>query len=103
MLFGRVDIREAFAWKWILHIFELWSGLKINYEKSQIYFMGEQMLITLWKVLGCPRREFLIKYLRLPLKETKLRKEYWIGTKEKIKKKKKLEGRRVDLSHWESE
>lgn len=41
--FGKVNIQEALVWKWILHSFELWSGLKINYEKSNIIFIGESI------------------------------------------------------------
>lgn len=64
-------------WKWILHTFELWSELKINYDKSHIIFMGkiDVYYLIIEKIIGCPRGVFSIKYLGVPLRETKLRKE----------------------------
>lgn len=38
MIFSRMEIEEVMIWKWILHTFEIWFALKINYEKSEIFF-----------------------------------------------------------------
>lgn len=73
ILFGRVNIEEVVIRKWVLHTFEKWSGLKINYEKSNIIFMGEMKLdnLIVEKILGCRRDEFPIKYLGVSLRDTK--------------------------------
>lgn len=55
-------------WKWILHSFELWSGLKINCNKSHTIFMGRIDVnnLIIERIIGCPRGEFSIKYLGAP-------------------------------------
>lgn len=88
ILIGRVDIKDAIVWKWILQTFELWSGLKINYNKSHIIFMGELNVdnVITEKIMGCTREGFPIKYLGVPLRGTKLRKENWTVIIEGTKK-----------------
>lgn len=50
--------------------------------------MGELNIdyVIIEKILGCIRERFLIKYLGVPLRDTKLRKEDWTGIIERIQK-----------------
>lgn len=86
MIFAKTTIEEVVVWKWILHTFEMWFGLKINYNKSQIFFVGEidMKAIIVEKILGCSRGEFPMKYLEVLIKKTSLKKEDWSNMIEKI-------------------
>lgn len=44
--FVKTNIDEAVVMKWALASFELWSGLKINFGKSQLVFLEKQDLRT---------------------------------------------------------
>lgn len=81
IIFGQPNIKEAIVWRWILHTFEEWFGLKINYDQSYIYFLREVDMksLIIEKVLECARGIFTIKYLGVPLRENRLRKEDWMG------------------------
>lgn len=65
LIFGQADIKEAIIWKWILHTFEERSSLKINYEKSNIFFFGgtDMNSLIMARVLACASRTFPIKYI----------------------------------------
>lgn len=57
LLFGQVNVDQAVILKWILHAFELWSGLKIYFQKSQLIFLGKPILSQVllreyWIVVG---------------------------------------------------
>jgi len=55
--------------KFILYCFEAMSGLKINYEKSEVFSVGldppEQQRVA--EIFGCKTCSFPIKYLGLPV------------------------------------
>lgn len=71
IIFGNIDIKKTIIWKWIIHTIQIWSRLTINYEKSQIIFMGEVNMEG-WiveQILEYPRGTFPIKYLGVPLTE----------------------------------
>lgn len=71
--------------EWILKTLELWSGLKINFEKSNIINLGE---------LGCWEKGFwdakgLVSQSKTSVfqSEKKLKKEDWMEMIDKIQKK----------------
>jgi hypothetical protein len=64
--------------KWILTCFELMSGMRINYHKSELVpiNISEAEEVQIYaNVFGCPVGAFPIKYLGIPLHYTKLRRE----------------------------
>lgn len=65
ILFGKKDVEEVIVRKWILHTFEKWSNLGINYEKRQLIFIGDTNMskMIIERILGCSRGTFPIKYL----------------------------------------
>lgn len=52
----------------------MWLGLKINYEKSNIIFLGDMDMsgLIVKKILGCT---FLIKYLGVPISHNWFKKD----------------------------
>lgn len=89
MIFSRMEIEEVMIWKWILHTFEIWFALKINYEKKSniLSRRGEYKDGDSRKILGCSRGEFWIKYLGVLLRRSKLKKKDWMVMIKKIQKK----------------
>lgn len=76
LLFLENDIEKISNLKWILVCFEQMSGMKINYEKSDLLTIGmsEDDSNTIAKVFCCKKSEFPLKYLGVPLHHSKLRK-----------------------------
>lgn len=64
-----------FLWK----IFEWASGLKINMDKSELYYVGcsSDKAIRLANILGCAVGTLPFRYLGLPLYHKLLRKKDW--------------------------
>ena len=83
--------------KWVLFCYKKWSGLKINYRKNSLIFLGEistsGLLISL--VLNCLVQRLTIRYLGLPLTFGMLKKLQWRPLVERIKKR--LAGWKVNL------
>ena len=56
ILFGIDNLPRAMVLKGVLRCFELWSGLKINFQKSSLIFLGDisasSFLISL--LFKCP-------------------------------------------------
>jgi hypothetical protein len=77
--------------KTILLCFENMSGLKINFDKSEVVVMGVTLELQhrVAGMLNCKRGEFPIKYLGLPISDKPLRVADWNFLPEKI-------GHRVD-------
>lgn len=63
----------------LLKTFELVSGLKINMDKSELYYVGSNphRVIKLANILGCAVGNLPFRYLGLPLYNKRLRKEDW--------------------------
>jgi hypothetical protein len=64
--------------KWTLTCFELLSGMRVNYHKSElvpINYEKEDEIQECAEVFGCPVGDFPIKYLGIPLHYLKLRRE----------------------------
>jgi hypothetical protein len=75
-----VDKEEEYArnLKWILACFEIMSGLRINYHKSELVpmnFREEGEIHTYANIFGCPVGALAIKYLGIPLHFQKLKRE----------------------------
>lgn len=89
LILGKADPAQAMILKWILHSFQLWSGLKINFEKSQMatWLMEDNKAEAIRWVLGCQRCEFPITYLGIPLRTRKLKKVDWQPIIDKIGRK----------------
>jgi hypothetical protein len=60
--------------KFLLLCFEAMSGLKINFDKSEVMIMGyipkEQERIT--NNLNCRQSDFLVNYLWMPVRESRI-------------------------------
>jgi hypothetical protein len=71
------DLDKAANLKWLLVYFEQLSGMKINYNKSDLLVVGvdEDRANEFARIFCCKRSEFPIKYLGVPLHFAKLRRE----------------------------
>jgi hypothetical protein len=60
--------------KFILYCFEWFSGLKINYHKSEAYIfrMTEEEEPRIANMLNCQLDSLAIKYLGIPLSDRKM-------------------------------
>lgn len=69
-------MEKASTLKWLLVCFEQMSGMKINYDKSDLITIGinEDRTNYFAKPFCCNRSNFPIKYLGVPLHHSKLRK-----------------------------
>ena len=77
LIFGQESIPQSVVLKWVLHCFEKWSGLKINYHKSSsLIFLVDisvnSFLISL--MFNSLVQKLPITYLDLPLCTGKLNK-----------------------------
>ncbi|GKV49874.1 hypothetical protein SLEP1_g56597 [Rubroshorea leprosula] len=69
ILFGSATEENVWAMKGILRAFELCSGLKINFHKSQLLgiCVGEDWLDKMSWILCCKKGTFPFKYLGIPI------------------------------------
>ena len=77
LVFGQESITQSVVLKWVLHCFEKWSGLKINYHKSSsLIFLVDisvnSFLISL--IFNSLVQKLPVTYLGLPLCTNKLNK-----------------------------
>jgi hypothetical protein len=77
LLFIKNDVRQAHNLKWLLSIFEHLSGMRINFNKSDLVPINVTIeeVNVLAQVFGCKVSEFPLKYLGVPLHFGKLRKQ----------------------------
>jgi hypothetical protein len=71
-------VEKAKNLKWILNYFELMSGMRVNYHKSEVVPINieqKEDVERFARIFGCPVGEFPIKYLGIPLHHSKLRRE----------------------------
>ena len=73
------DVDKAVNLKLLLYIFELMSGLKVNYQKSEIFTVGgdESTLKYYAELFNCDVGSFPIKYLGMPVSYSTLRDSDW--------------------------
>jgi hypothetical protein len=74
LLFLENNLENASTLKWLLVCFEQMSGMKINYDKSDMLIVGldEDQANEFARLFCCKRRDFPIKYLGVPLHYNKL-------------------------------
>lgn len=91
------DIKQAVVFKWILRCFETWSGLKHNFHKSSLFWLGERsfLLSFIIHIFGCKEEDFPLKYLGVPLSPNKLKRMDWTPLLESFERK--LEGWKENL------
>jgi len=75
--------------KWVLLYYEKWPGLKINYHKSSLVFLGDisfnNYLISL--VFNCSVQKLPITYQGLPFASCRLKKQRWRLLTDRIQKR----------------
>ena len=79
LIFEKDCLFQASVLKWILICYKRCPGLKINFYKSLLIFLGEvtpnNQLIS--QVFNCQVHKFPINYLGLPLLVGRLKKSLW--------------------------
>ncbi|OAY74818.1 hypothetical protein ACMD2_16223 [Ananas comosus] len=72
--------------KFLWHLFEWASGMKINREKSELYYLGQKAGkgVRLANILECRTGAFPTNYLGLPLSPRTPSKEAWRGIIQKF-------------------
>ena len=77
LLFFENDVEKANNQKWILNCYEFMSGMRINYDKSDLLtiVLEEEEANCFVKKFCCKKSDFPIKYLGVPLHYTKLRRK----------------------------
>jgi hypothetical protein len=82
LLFLENDLEKASTMKWLLVCFEQMSGLKINYDKSDLLTIGmdEDSTNAFAKKFCCKKSEFPIKYLGVPLHYSNLKRADFIAS-----------------------
>jgi hypothetical protein len=90
------DIDKARNLKLILSAFELLSGLKINFHKSELFCFGEaQDHVTEYSELfGCGQGQFPIRYLGIPIHYRRLTNAEWKLVEERLQ---------IRLTSWKGE
>jgi mannosylglycoprotein endo-beta-mannosidase len=75
--------------KILLYIYEKMSGLKINFNKSEIIMISsdEQKAISYSDMLNCATGTWPIKYLGVPVSGSRLHVTDWMALNEKIMKR----------------
>jgi mannosylglycoprotein endo-beta-mannosidase len=77
IIFVDNDVVVARNLRWVLTYFEHVSGMKINYNKSELVPINlDQAEVDSFKnIMGCEVDQFPIKYLGIPLHYDKIRRE----------------------------
>jgi hypothetical protein len=85
--------------KFILYCFEWMSGLKINYHKSEAYCfeMNDMDSRRIANMLSCSMGSLPMKYLGIPLSDTKLGMRAFVDLVQKVTKE--VPPRRVSTCH----
>jgi hypothetical protein len=80
------DDNSVVNMKFILYYFEWLSGLRINYHKSEAYIFGmkEEDKRRIANMLNCQLGQLPIKYLSIPLRDSKMGMGAFTGMPEKI-------------------
>ena len=75
ILFLDDDLTQAKNLKLILYLFEKLSGLKINFHKSEIFYLreiGERAACYTQQLFSCKEGSFPFKYLGIPMSQYKI-------------------------------
>jgi hypothetical protein len=89
ILFMNHDLEKELNMKLVLCIFEQLSGLKINFQKSELFFFGkakdfEDDYINLF---GCAHGSFPFRYLGIPIHFRKLKNGEWKIIEDRFERK----------------
>ena len=73
------DLGQARNLKFLLCLFELMSGLKINFNKGEVIGIriGKQRVELFEETFTCAKGELPLKYLGIPLDEKRLKNSDW--------------------------
>ena len=73
------DVDEAVNLKLLLYMFEMMSGLKVNFQKSEILTMGgdESVVNKYAEIFDCEVGSFPLKYLGMPVSYANLKTSDW--------------------------
>ena len=73
------DVDKAVNLKLLLYTFEMMSGLKVNFQKSEILTVGgdDNVVKQYAELFNCDIGSFPIKYLGMPVSYTNLRNSDW--------------------------
>lgn len=73
----------------LIHCFELVSGMKVNWPKSCLVGLNSssQDHLGYLKALSCPIRAFPLEYLEVPLGGIPRKRDFWLPTLHKVKRK----------------
>ena len=83
------DTEMATNLKLLLHLYELMSGLKINFDKSEVTMIhgDDSRQLVFAEIFNCQTGSFPIKYLGVPVSPGRLHVKDWLSLEEKILKK----------------
>jgi hypothetical protein len=89
ILFMEHDLGKARNLKLLLFGFELASGLKINFHKSELFSFGDahEQVELYTELFGCKAGNFPINYLGIPIHFKKLRNRDWARVGERFEKR----------------
>jgi hypothetical protein len=89
ILYLEGDLEKARHVKLLLYFFEQMSGLKINFDKSEIILIGgDNDLAAIYaEIFNCQIGVFPIKYLGVPISASRLHVADWLKLEEKLDKK----------------
>ena len=95
VIFMDHDLEKAANMKLLLCFFEQLSGLKINFNKSEIFCFGEakESEIQYAQMFGCALGSYPFRYLGIPMHFRKLSNKDWKVVEERFEEK---------LSGWKS-
>ena len=83
------DLEMAQNLKWLLYLYESMSGLKINFNKSEVIMISQNhdKSMTYSEMFNCAIGEWPIKYLGVPVSGSKLHVGDWTSLVEKVSKR----------------
>jgi hypothetical protein len=83
------DVEKARNVKLLLYVFEQLSGLKINFDKSEILTIcgDHSMALSYARIFNCQIASFPLRYLGVPISASRLHVIEWIKLEEKMVKK----------------
>jgi hypothetical protein len=89
ILFMEHDLDKSQNLKLILSAFELLSGLKINFHKSELFCFGEALNeVNAYDTLfGCGQGQFPMRYLGIPIHYQRLALAEWKIVEERLQKR----------------
>jgi len=89
ILFLEHNLEQAQNMKLILCAFELLSGLKINFHKSELFCFGEakECENQYMQLFGCNTGTFPIRYLGIPIHYRRLSNSDWLKVQEQFEKR----------------